>query len=50
MSTGETDVVERLEEALTNLVLAVEAGKPDAINKALSHARAALGETGGTDG
>lgn len=41
---------ETLREALTNLVLAGEAGKPDAIAKALSHARAALGETGGTDG
>lgn len=41
---------ETLREALTNLVLAVEAGRPDVINKGLSHARAALGETGGTDG
>lgn len=44
------DPSETLREALTNLVLAVEAGKPDAIAKALSHARAALEETGGTDG
>lgn len=34
------DPSETLREALTNLVLAVEAGRPDAITKALSKVRA----------
>lgn len=38
--TDEADPSETLREALTNLVLAVEAGKPDAITKALSKVRA----------